>query len=162
MRVLCDEGHETKNAATKNNLAICRLDAKHVWFITATSMVNRTVDLIGYLTALFKPEWRNPIGYHCLIRPCLRVSPHTGPTALERARITWQHRVTNSLHALPRILGLIQMRRTMTTVISLCPGCPPVSPGASFPLYSTTTGEFRMSREEQAEHNRMYHQYRSI
>ena len=58
MRVLCDEGYETKNAATKNNLAICRLDAKHVWFITATSMINRTIDLIGYLTALFKPEWR--------------------------------------------------------------------------------------------------------
>lgn len=103
--------------------------------------------------------------------PCLLLSAHPARCPLEKQvrlldpqlfnalSIKGHTTVANAYHALPRILGLIQLRHTMATVITIGPGRPPVSPGATIPPYIITTVELKMSREEQKEHNRIYHQY---
>lgn len=167
-RVICDEGHKAKNVFTKNNVAICRLNARHVWFITATPMINKTIDLNGYLTALFRPEWRKTYDPVRPVRSYLRTPTDApldqqlhllDPQLFNALSIKGNTSVANAYHALPRILGLIQLRRTMATVIPLGSGRPPVSPGATIPPYTITTVELRMSRQEQKEHSRLYHTY---
>ncbi|KIW77624.1 hypothetical protein Z517_10070 [Fonsecaea pedrosoi CBS 271.37] len=51
-RVVYDEAHKVKNPKTMNAIAIEKLYAPKKWFITATPIVNRVSDLLGYLYLL--------------------------------------------------------------------------------------------------------------
>ncbi|EXJ83695.1 hypothetical protein A1O1_07319 [Capronia coronata CBS 617.96] len=56
-RVVCDEGHKLKNPRTKNMAAVETLYALRVWIVTATPMINRVADLLGYLWLFWTPSW---------------------------------------------------------------------------------------------------------
>ncbi|KAI9370901.1 hypothetical protein BJX61DRAFT_544160 [Aspergillus egyptiacus] len=53
-RVVADEGHALKQIRTYNHQAVAKLEARTVWFLTATPMSNRALDLCGYLALLWK------------------------------------------------------------------------------------------------------------
>jgi hypothetical protein len=57
-RVICDEAHIIKRTRTKTHKSIELIKHKHIWFVTATPMINRVTDLSGYLTLLWKKEFR--------------------------------------------------------------------------------------------------------
>lgn len=57
-RMILDEGHKAKNPRTKTAHAAKLVEPDHTIIVTATPMINRIADLIGYLDLLFKPEWR--------------------------------------------------------------------------------------------------------
>jgi len=59
-RVIADEGHKAKDKHTEAHKAIALLEAPHVWFLTATPMYNKVLDLNGYLEMLYRNEWERP------------------------------------------------------------------------------------------------------
>ena len=56
-RVIYDEGYKLKNPKTRNFTAVETLYAPYLWITTATPMINRVDDLLGYLCLFWKPEW---------------------------------------------------------------------------------------------------------
>ncbi|KAH3002676.1 hypothetical protein KXV52_000701, partial [Aspergillus fumigatus] len=52
-RVVCDEGHAAKTIRTRVHQSVARLEAEHVWFLTATPLYNRAFDLCGYLAIFY-------------------------------------------------------------------------------------------------------------
>lgn len=52
---------ETSNIQTKYHLAVARLEARHVWFLTATTLYNRTSDLRGSLAILYSGLRRSEV-----------------------------------------------------------------------------------------------------
>ncbi|KIW86925.1 uncharacterized protein Z519_12390 [Cladophialophora bantiana CBS 173.52] len=58
-RVICDEGHRLKNCRTLNSIAIDKLYAPKKWVVTATPMMNRILDLLGYLYLFWQPQWES-------------------------------------------------------------------------------------------------------
>lgn len=51
-RVICDEAHAIKNTRTKANRSILTLYAPVCWMMSATPMLNRSDDLLGFLLLL--------------------------------------------------------------------------------------------------------------
>ncbi|RHZ67335.1 uncharacterized protein CDV56_108085 [Aspergillus thermomutatus] len=60
-RVVCDEGHAAKTVRTRVHQAVARLEALHVWFLTATPLYNWAFDLCGYLAILYSGLRRSNI-----------------------------------------------------------------------------------------------------
>ncbi|KAL2801512.1 P-loop containing nucleoside triphosphate hydrolase protein, partial [Aspergillus granulosus] len=52
LRVVLDEGHKAKNILSRVHQSIRLLNAKHVWVLTATPMLNQMIDLCGPLALL--------------------------------------------------------------------------------------------------------------
>jgi SNF2 family DNA or RNA helicase len=57
-RVICDEAHIIKNPNTDNHIAVKTLGAVVKFFLSATPASNSLVDFLGYLSLLFRREWR--------------------------------------------------------------------------------------------------------
>ena len=62
LRMILDEGHFAKNPKVQNSEVIRQIKAKHIWFVTATPMMNKVSDLSGYLFRFFKREWEWKLG----------------------------------------------------------------------------------------------------
>lgn len=56
-RVVADEGHMLKTISTRVHQSVARLGVPRQWFLTATPMINRVIDICGFLTILYKEEW---------------------------------------------------------------------------------------------------------
>jgi SNF2 family DNA or RNA helicase len=56
--VVLDEGHKVKNAQTLASNMVMLLKAPYKWILTATSMMNRATDYIGYLHLLWDDEMK--------------------------------------------------------------------------------------------------------
>ncbi|KAK5471394.1 hypothetical protein LTR20_001659 [Exophiala xenobiotica] len=56
-RVIADEGHKLKNCRTLKATAVDKLYCPKKWIMTATPMINRTEDYLGYLYLLWNPRW---------------------------------------------------------------------------------------------------------
>jgi hypothetical protein len=52
-RVVCDEGHAAKTIQTRVHQSVTRLEAEHVWFLTATPLYNQAFNLCGYLAIFY-------------------------------------------------------------------------------------------------------------
>ncbi len=50
--LICDEGHKVKNRHASAHEAVAKLDAPHMWFLSATPMIEQVTDLRGYLQIL--------------------------------------------------------------------------------------------------------------
>jgi SNF2 family DNA or RNA helicase len=57
-RVVLDEGHKVKNAQTLASNMVMLLKAPYKWILTATPMMNRATDYIGYLHLLWDDEMK--------------------------------------------------------------------------------------------------------
>ncbi|KAK7897680.1 hypothetical protein LTR67_004310 [Exophiala xenobiotica] len=57
VHAVCDEGHKIKNPRTRVHLTIQTLFARLNWIVTATPMINRVSDLLGYLNIFWRPNW---------------------------------------------------------------------------------------------------------
>jgi hypothetical protein len=51
--VVCDEGHAAKTIRTRVHQSVAWLEAKHVWFLTATPLYNWAFNLCGYLAIFY-------------------------------------------------------------------------------------------------------------
>jgi hypothetical protein len=51
--VVCDEGHAAKTIQTRVHQSVARLEAEHMWFLTATPLYNQAFDLCGYLAIFY-------------------------------------------------------------------------------------------------------------
>ncbi|RFU35660.1 hypothetical protein B7463_g707, partial [Scytalidium lignicola] len=58
MRVVCDEAQHLRNPRTRTSEAVRQIGADHLHFLTATMLLNHTRDGYGYLSLIFKKEWR--------------------------------------------------------------------------------------------------------
>ncbi|RAH63631.1 hypothetical protein BO85DRAFT_434121 [Aspergillus piperis CBS 112811] len=56
-RVVADEGHMLKTISTRVHQSVARLGVPRQWFLTATPMINRVIDICGFLTILYTEEW---------------------------------------------------------------------------------------------------------
>ncbi|KAL4958616.1 uncharacterized protein BDV14DRAFT_206514, partial [Aspergillus stella-maris] len=52
IRVVCDEGHAVKTIRSRQHQSVALLQARHLWFLSATPMSNKPTDMLGYLTLL--------------------------------------------------------------------------------------------------------------
>ncbi|KAE8345766.1 hypothetical protein BDV24DRAFT_159100 [Aspergillus arachidicola] len=66
-RVICDEGHAVKTIRTKVHQSVATLRATYKWFLSATPMPNRVIDICGYLSLFHVPGFdttpRHPDDY---------------------------------------------------------------------------------------------------
>jgi hypothetical protein len=60
-RVIADEAHKLKNTTSHNHNVIDGLHAPYMWFLTATPMINRVDDLLGYLWLLWDQVWMRDV-----------------------------------------------------------------------------------------------------
>ncbi|PYH28338.1 uncharacterized protein BO87DRAFT_284985, partial [Aspergillus neoniger CBS 115656] len=51
-RFIADEAHHVKSIRSRNHQSLALLKVKFKWFLTATPMWNRAIDLCGYLVLL--------------------------------------------------------------------------------------------------------------
>lgn len=56
-RLVLDEGHKIRNPSTLAAEVIRQIQAPNIHVMTATPMLNRAIDLTGYLYMLYKEEW---------------------------------------------------------------------------------------------------------
>ena len=56
-RVICDEAQRLKNPFTHSHISVARLRAPILNFLTATPMINRPIDLVGFLHLVWKDEF---------------------------------------------------------------------------------------------------------
>ncbi|KAL4958630.1 uncharacterized protein BDV14DRAFT_186345, partial [Aspergillus stella-maris] len=56
VRVVCDEGHAVKTIRSRQHQSVALLQARHLWFLSATPMSNKPTDMLGYLTLLYQRE----------------------------------------------------------------------------------------------------------
>lgn len=54
-RIVLDEGHKVKNPQTIIAHLVDLLHPKYRWVLTATPMLNRAIDFLGYLNLLWRP-----------------------------------------------------------------------------------------------------------
>lgn len=59
-RVVCDEGHTLRNPNTLTSESIRHVNRKSIHFLSATPLLNRPIDMRGYLELVFKKSWRLP------------------------------------------------------------------------------------------------------
>lgn len=143
-RVICDEGHRIKSCRTRTHRAIVATRAEYHWVVSATPMMNRASDLIGYLNFFWRPEWMSDVllpgkslqgagvygpeiwqQVHPDYRrkydnlPLYRLDPTIFANLANRAKIKdnkMDSRVqVNLTNAINSILELVQLRRTMAT-----------------------------------------------
>ncbi|KAI9882008.1 MAG: hypothetical protein M1823_006268 [Watsoniomyces obsoletus] len=176
-RIICDEGHRIKSARTRTHRAIVALRAPYHWVISATPMMNRASDLIGYLNFFWRPEWMpeeltttHPDYYTeaCwesmssqyrskYSAPLYRLNPAVFAALANRAAIkaneavdaTAQRKLTVAIRA---ILRLVQLRRTMASQIQDCHGVTKRI-GGEIKSYFITTVELEMNSHEQRAHD---------
>ena len=55
-RVVLDEGTKVKNPQTLASNMVVLLKASYIWVLTATPMMNRAIDYVGYLFLLWQPD----------------------------------------------------------------------------------------------------------
>lgn len=55
-RVVMDEGHRVKNSQTQASNLVAMLDPPYRWILTATPIMNRAIDYVGYLTLLCRQD----------------------------------------------------------------------------------------------------------
>lgn len=59
-RVIADKGHACKTISTRAYQAVSLLNITHYWFLSATPMPNRPLDICGYLTILYNAKFDKP------------------------------------------------------------------------------------------------------
>lgn len=143
-RVILDEGHKCENTRTLSHRSIFTLYAPSVWIVTATPMINRANDLLGYLVLLYRTRWQleNWKGisiedYYC--NEELEFQPasaefsnqdeYMAHTQGERLWVCHPRKFVSLVNSgqleqpqvakqvLPAILGLLQLRRTIASSI---------------------------------------------
>jgi hypothetical protein len=124
-RVICDEGHKVKNPSTHQARAISQLQAKYKWILSATPLINKAVDLLGYLVLLWQPEWAGDWDEYDTLVDAYKSVKDDDPVERRlfildprRFRKVESKGVVNQeaiYYALPRIHALLEMRRTMAT-----------------------------------------------
>ncbi|ETN36808.1 uncharacterized protein HMPREF1541_07795, partial [Cyphellophora europaea CBS 101466] len=55
--IFINEGQKIKNPKSNNNKAIFTAYTDYYWVVSATPMLNRAQDLLGYLTLMWRPSW---------------------------------------------------------------------------------------------------------
>jgi superfamily II DNA/RNA helicase len=161
-RIVMDEAHYIKNPRTKNHRAIAILPTLNYWFVTATAMINKPLDLKGYLSLLYAPEFSRTAPDFREVSDSLEVyrsSPidaHNDLHLLDPqlyARLFSMGHISPeaSLIALPRILNKIQLRRMMGASMETLDG-ETVVIGAQIPPYVIRTIEVKMTPLQMAQY----------
>ena len=185
-RVINDEGHKLKNCRTQISKAISKLLCSELWIVTATPMMNRVSDMLGYLTLFWKPEWLTDLealdGYE------LPLSPERQFTT--RSIEDWEKKAVNYVKkydgwpmflfnphsfatlvnkgaiargttaqvVLTQILGRLQLRWSMASRIHL-DGDAWYQPGAAVPIYRIAGVEVWPSTWEKVEYGKVFSNY---
>ena len=163
-RVVCDEGHRVKNPATNANRSVYLVGAPHIWILSATPMINKPSDLIGYLHLLFDEAWRDPapvnlgdaVEYYTAMDYSAPVEERLyqlDPVLFGKLTVHGKMGTWAAFQAIPKILSLLQIRRSMASVLTVIRNGAPeeVRIGDQIPHYNITTVELENSRAEQAE-----------
>ncbi|KAF9893927.1 hypothetical protein FE257_008898 [Aspergillus nanangensis] len=58
-RVILDEGQCVKTITTRRHQSVSQLQARHYWIVSAAPMMNRVIDICGYLKLLYRPEFEH-------------------------------------------------------------------------------------------------------
>ncbi|KIX01027.1 uncharacterized protein Z518_10093 [Rhinocladiella mackenziei CBS 650.93] len=185
-RVICDEGHKLKNPRTKNAKAVEVLYAPKLWIVTATPMMNRVSDLLGYLCLFWRPEWNDDLdvldGWTLPSSATKRYekttlddwqdrAPHYCQKYRHQPMFLFDPALFTKLHnqgelaggrvshlVLRTILSRMQLRWTMASKIPL-DDHNFYQPGKEVPMYRIAGVELRMSAYERAEYLKLWHVY---
>ncbi|KAI9674034.1 MAG: hypothetical protein M1829_003877 [Trizodia sp. TS-e1964] len=130
-RVICDEGHKVKNPHTASHDSIKSLSCERRWFLTATPLINKVTDILGYLSILFQPEWRrdqtaddSAISHYqkaAAFDPIEDKLHLLDPTLFKKLIKKGTLSRYNASKSLPRIFEMIQLRRTVATRMVIPP-----------------------------------------
>lgn len=56
-RVICDEAQWLRKPASNVSQSVLQIQARHLHFLTATLLLNRVTDMVGYLSLMWNPSW---------------------------------------------------------------------------------------------------------
>lgn len=182
-RVICDEGHKLKNCRTKNSIAIDKLYCPNRWIVTATPMINRVTDMLGYLYLLWNPAWSkdldsldgwdHPGNNESLYsfdtkKEFLELCPnycekyHNLPLFVldPRAFATMinsgkMENTSTASRVLRAVISILQLRWTMASEIALDDQAK-YQPGVDVPIYHISGVELRQSKYEAAEYKKIW------
>jgi SNF2-related domain len=171
-RVICDEGHRIKGRKTDVWAAVSGLQAKFNWILTATPLVNRVTDYLGYLALFFKPEWAqsgndldddNPSQMYrdFLALPLVEQTVENGlhlldPELFTHNLVLGDMPMERAQHVLPALSRVMQLQRTMASPVDVGGG-KTQRIGDTIPPFVVETVELALSNEAQAEYQE-YHQ----
>ena len=181
---VCDEAHNLRNRTTLIHTAVATTLFKCHWFITATPMMNKMLDMHGFLSLVWKPKWKLQLGdnidysqiYEQDFVPDestydnndddsygLKKTLEQGyklylldPLAFIRQSKNGHFTPATARNILPPIIEQIQLRRTMASQIDLGPGRDPVFPGEAIPHYTIKTLELEFTKEQKAVYEPIY------
>jgi hypothetical protein len=150
---------------------VMTLDASFYWILTATPMMNRVSDYLGYLMIFWKERWDHDVYGDSIVRsyepeywkqigttythwvantPLYVLNPRTFARLANRGVLTGQV----ARHVLQAILQCLQMRRTKASYITV--GGERTRIGDTIPPYEIVTVELKMSPGQQRLYDHMY------
>lgn len=175
-RVVCDEGHRVKNASTSTHRAVYTLYAPHIWVVTATPMVNRVADFLGYLNLFWKKQWRVAVEgdsdwrtlYTADFESFMRkerpdefvedlalwvLDPRSFAALVNSGRLVGEV----ARDVLSKILPLLQLRRTMASTMDVYGKT--VRIGDNIVPYFITTVELEMDPDEKRQYADIWYKW---
>lgn len=188
-RAIFDEGHKLKNAETRNFFAAYTVFAPKVWYVTATPMINRISDLLGYLNFWWKASWLEDLevldDYSLPASPETRYIDDTIQDIEQQcpnymAKYRGQHlylfdpkafsklynkgsldggRTTSTV--LKAVLTRVSLRWTMASKIPL-DDTTFIQPGHSVPMYHISSVELEMSANEKAKYAQIWSMWQPV
>ena len=148
-----DEGHFVKNERTRIHKSVAALNIPYKWIITATAMMNKALDLKGYLSLLYRDEFdetypTEPQGAIDVYRSSPLDADEDlhllNPTLFGRLFSQGMMSAEASLASLPRIMRKLQLRRVKGAKMDIGNGNTIII-GANIPSYSIKTIEVPMT-----------------
>ena len=172
-RIIADEAQKLKSIATVAHRSVSDLGARHHVLLTATSMINRPIDLIGLLALFWKEDWEAtsptvpaPKNYvdakSRLVDRTLFTDDIDGrlwllnPTTYKQWATPDARGFLPASDAhefIPSILCLIQLKRTSATEIESVPTKGSYRIGAEIPAVRWLTIELQMMNRELAQYH---------
>ncbi|KAI9769012.1 MAG: hypothetical protein M1839_003842 [Geoglossum umbratile] len=166
-RCILDEGHMVKRILTKAHRSIVEAHIQYRWIVTATPLINSFYDLLGLLSLLWRPEWQAELppqlrervsqpGYSIfdewpnnLMDPRARLAAN--PRAIQSVLGDNWSDVEPLKTAFPKVAALIQLRRSMATIIRNGPGRP-MSLADFIPPYKMNSLSVSLRAKEEREY----------
>ena len=186
---ICDEAHYLKNSGTLVHKSVESAQLHSRWFVTATPMLNKVLDLHGFLSLIWRPQWELQLDdrveeegviYSDDFDPTpffdtddnvdnihsLWYAYKQGlrlyvlnPKVFLRQSANGHFSAAIARTILPCILKLLQLRRTMATRIDLGDGVA-IRPGETIPHYCIKTVELDFDPEQLNKYNSIYDKLR--
>lgn len=182
-RIIADEGHYLKDPSTDNHKVVLSTKAPKLWLLTATPLMNKTADLLGYLNLLWRDKWLQTKmiddpdchllhNFEELQREYATLSVGKGegplpaplwmlnPKYFSRMRVDGDLTAATAFEVLPCLMRRLCVSRNMNDLVECVDAEGQrqiIRIGDQIPGYTICTVELAFDREIQKEHDQAYH-----